>query len=181
MLALVSSTKASTKRTINEKGTTVVTHGVKDLLSDDGREYTLTSHCTTDTHMDFMLTPAKRAKQQSALVVICGILDQGNEENSVVQPARNFLVESVMHLHDDDAKAAKTSLLKLVSLIALVGHSAVVKRERSGWSADANPAKMAKCRSIARYPTGGRFRHISVPSEEVPKLRSSVAQPALAG
>ena len=154
VLALVSSTKASTKRTINEKGTTVVTHGVKDLLSDDSREYTLTSHCTTDTHMDFMLTPAKRAKQQSALVVICGILDQGNEENSAVQPARNFLVESVMHLHDDDAKAAKTSLLKLVSLIALAGHSAVVKRERSDWSADANPAKMAKCRSIARYPTG---------------------------
>ena len=154
VLALVSSTKASTKSPINEKGMTVVTHGVKDLLSDDSREYTLTSHCTTDTHMDFMLTPAKRAKQQSALVVICGILDQGNEENSAVQPARNFLVESVMHLHDDDAEAAKTSLLKLVSLIALAGHSAVVKRERSDWTADANPAKMAKCRSIARCPAG---------------------------
>ena len=95
--------------------------------------------------MDFMLSPAKRAKQQSALVVICGILDQGNEESSAVQPARKFLVESVMLLHDDDAKAAKTALFKLASLIALASHAAGVKRERSGWSADASPAKMAKC------------------------------------
>ena len=154
VLALVSSTKASEKTTINDTGTTVVTHGVKDLLSDDGREYTLTSHCTTDTHMDFMLTPAKRAIQQSALVVICGIMDQNNADSSAAQPACNFLVESVLPLHDADADAAKASLLKLISLIALSGHAAVVKRERQDWSAASNPAKMAKCRSIARYPTG---------------------------
>ena len=156
VLALISSSKASKKITINETGTTVVTHGVKDLLSDDDREYTLTSHCTTETHIDFMLTPAKRATQQSALVVICGTLNpyQAGVDSSAGQPARNFLVESVTLLHDDDARAAKTSLLKLISLIALAGHSAVVKRGRSGWSVDANPAKMPKCRSIARYPTG---------------------------
>ena len=89
---------------------------------------------------------------------------QGNEESNAVQPARNFLVESVMLLHDDDAIAAKTSLLKLVSLIALVGHSAVVKRERSGWSVDASPAKMAKWRTIGRYPTG----------EEIPAYKRTV-------
>ena len=164
VLALVSSTRASEKTTINETGTTVVTHGVKDLLSDDGREYTLTSHCRTDTHMDFMLTPAKRANQQSALVVICGTLDQNNPESNAAQLARNFLVESVMPVHGDDAEAVKASLLKLISLIALAGHSAVVKRLRSDWSADSNPAKMAKCRSIARYPTG----------EEIPAYKRSV-------
>ena len=164
VLALVSSTKASKKATINETGTTVVTEGVKDLLADDGREYTLTSHCTTDTHMDFMLTPAKRANQQNALVVICGIIEQNSQDSSAVQPARNFLVESVILLHNDDARAAKTSLLKLVSLIALAGHSAVVKRDRSDWSADANPAKMPKCCSIARYPTG----------EEIPEYKRPV-------
>ena len=118
---------------------------LKDLLSDDDREYTLTSHCTTETHIDFMLTPAKRATQQSALVVICGTLNpyQAGVDSNAGQPARNFLVESVTLLHDDDARAAKTSLLKLMSLIALAGHSAVVKRERFDWSADANPAKMA--------------------------------------
>ena len=63
VLALVSSTKVSHKEAINEKGTTVTTHGVKDLLADDGREYTLTAHCTTDTHMDSMLTPPRRASQ----------------------------------------------------------------------------------------------------------------------
>ena len=110
--------------TINETGMTVVTEGVRDLLADDRREYTLTSHCTTDTHMDFMLTPAKRANQQTALVVSCGIIEQNSQDSSVVQPARNFLVESVTLLHNDDARAAKTSLLKLISLIALAGHSA---------------------------------------------------------
>ena len=59
VLALVASKQASQKETMNEKGTTVTTHGVADLLADDGREYTLTAHCTTDTHMDFMLTPPK--------------------------------------------------------------------------------------------------------------------------
>jgi hypothetical protein len=69
-----------------------------------------------------------------------------------------------MPVHGDDAEAVKASLLKLISLIALAGHSAVVKRERSDWSADSNPAKMAKCRSIARYPTG----------EEIPAYKRSV-------
>ena len=50
ILALVSSTKTSQKKTMNEKGTTVTTKGIKDLLANDGREYTLTAHCTTDTH-----------------------------------------------------------------------------------------------------------------------------------
>ena len=61
-LGLVAPKKTSEKHTMNEKGTTVITHGVSDLLADDGREYTLTAHCTTDTHMDFMLTPPQRAK-----------------------------------------------------------------------------------------------------------------------
>ena len=86
VLALVVSSKASMKETINEKGTTVTTHGVKDLLADDDREYTLTSHCTTDTHMDFMLTPPKRVAQQAALVVICGIIDPDNSITSAEQP-----------------------------------------------------------------------------------------------
>ena len=71
---------------MNEKGTTVATRGVKDLLADDGRVYTLTAHCTTDTHMDFMLTPPKRATQQAALVVICGTLDESNGGISAEQP-----------------------------------------------------------------------------------------------
>ena len=154
ILALVSSTKASQKRTMNDKGTTVTTKGVKDLLASDGREYTLTAHCTTDTHMDFMLTPSKRAKQQNALVVIRGTLDESNSDTSAEQPVHNFLVESILPLHDDDAKVAKASLLKLISLIALAGQDGGEKRENSGWSEDASPAKIAKCRSITRYPTG---------------------------
>ena len=154
ILALVSSTKASQKKTMNDKGTTVTTKGVKDLLASDGREYTLTAHCTTDTHMDFMLTPSKRAKQQNALVLICGTLDESNSDTSAEQPVHNFLVESILPLHDDDAKVAKASLLKLISLIALAGQDGGEKRENSGWSEDASPAKIAKCRSITRYPTG---------------------------
>ena len=107
VLALVVSSKVSLKETINEKGTTVTTHGVKDLLADDDREYTLTSHCTTDTHMDFMLTPPKRVAQQAALVVICGIIEPDNGITSAEQPVRNFLVESVLPLHEQDAKVAK--------------------------------------------------------------------------
>ena len=154
VLALVGSSNMSQKESINKTGTTVTTHGVKDLLADDGREYTLTAHCATDTHMDFMLTPPKRAADQKALVVICGMLDNDKDANSAEQPARNFLVESVQPLHDDDAKVAKALLLKLISLIALAGQSAAMKRERSDWSPTSNPASQAKCRSIARYPTG---------------------------
>ena len=50
VLALVASRKTSEKDTMNERGTAGTTHGVSDLLADDGREYTLTAHCTTDTH-----------------------------------------------------------------------------------------------------------------------------------
>ena len=154
ILALVSSTKASQKRTMNDKGTTVTTKGVKDLLASDGREYTLTAHCTTDTHMDFMLTPSKRAKHQNALVVIRGTLDESNSDASAEQPVHNFLVESILPLHDEDAKVAKASLLKLISLIALAGQDGGEKRENSGLSEDASPAKIAKCRFVTRYPTG---------------------------
>ena len=154
VLALVSSTKISQKTTMNEKGTTVTTKGVKDLLANDGREYTLTAHCTTDTQIDFMLTPPKRAKQQAALVVIRGTLDECNSGSSAEQPVHNFLVESILLLHDDDAQTAKASLLKLISLIALARQRGGEKRENSGWSEDASPAKIAKCRSLTRYPTG---------------------------
>ena len=154
ILALVSSTQPSEKKTMNEKGTTVTTKGVKDVLSNDGREYTLTAHCTTDTHMDFMLTPPKRAKQQAALVVIRGTIDESNSSPSAEQPVYNFLVESILPLHDDDAKVAKASLLKLISLIALAGQQGGEKRENPGWSVNASPAKIAKCRSLTRYPTG---------------------------
>ena len=74
VLALVASSNVSQKETINEKGTTVTTHSVIDLLADDGRQYTLTAHCTTDTHMDFILRLAKQDSQQAALIVICGII-----------------------------------------------------------------------------------------------------------
>ena len=150
----MSLTKPSQKKTMNDKGTTVTTQGVKDLLADDGREYTLTAHCTTDTHMDFMLTPPKRAGHQAALVVICGTLDGSDSGTSAEQPAQNFLVESILPLHDDDAKIARVSLLRLISLIALAGQLRGEKRENSGWSELASPCKIAKCRSLARYPTG---------------------------
>ena len=154
ILALVSSTKTSEKKTMNDKGTTVTTQGVKDLLGNDGREYTLTAHCTTDTHMDFMLTPPKRARYQAALVVICGTLDESKSGSSAEQPVENFLVESILPLHEEDAKIAKVSLLSLISLIALAGQLRGEKRENSGWSELASPCKIAKCRSLARYPTG---------------------------
>ena len=164
ILALVSSTKTSQKTTMNEKGTTVTTKGVKDLLADNGCEYTLTAHCTTDTHMDFVLTPPKRAKQQAALVVICGTHDECNSGTSAEQPVHNFLVESILPLHDDDAQVAKASLLKLISLIALARQRGGEKRENSGWSEEASPAKIAKCRSVTRYPTGDEIPAYSHPA-----------------
>ena len=119
---------------MNEKGTTVTTKDVKDLLANDGREYTLTAHCTTDTHMDFVLTPPKRAKQQAALVVIRGTLDETNSGSSAVQPVPNSLVESILPLHDDDAQVARESLLKFILLIALAG--------QHGWG-DARECRLA--------------------------------------
>ena len=104
--------------------------------------------------MDFMLTPPKRASQQAALVVVCGILDHDESIATAERHARNFLVESVLPLHESDAQTAKASLLKLMSLIALARQASGLKRENSDWSAEANPAKMPKCRLLARYPTG---------------------------
>ena len=176
ILALVSSTKASQKKIMNEQGTTVTTTGVKDLLASDGREYTLTAHCTTDTHMDFMLTPSKRSKQQDALVVLRGTLDESNSDTSAEQPVHNFLVESILPLHDDDAKVAKASLLKFIPLIALAGQAGGEKRENSGWSEDASPAKIAKCRSMTRYLTGTKSQHI--PSLSAIDTDGSAALPA---
>ena len=153
-MALVASTKVTHKEAINEKGKAVITHGVKDLLANDGREYTLTAHCTTETHMDFMLTPPTRATEQAALIVICGTLDDVKGSTSAEQPVRNFLVESVLQLHDDDAKVAEQSLLKLISLIAFAGQSTAMKRENSDGSANNSPANIAKCWKLSRYPTG---------------------------
>ena len=101
-----------------------------------------------------MLTPPKRAKQQAVLVVIHGTLDESNSGTSVEQPVHNFLVESILPLHDDDAQVAKSSLLKFISLIALAGQRKGEERENSGWPEDVSPAKIAKCRSLTRYPTG---------------------------
>ena len=95
---------------MNEKGTTVTTHGVQDLLANDGHEYTLTAHCTTDTVMDFMLSPPKRAKEQAALVVICGTLDQTNSSISAEQPVQNFLVNFLNH-----AASLRTTYARQVS------------------------------------------------------------------
>ena len=104
--------------------------------------------------MDFVLTPPKRAKQQAALVAFWGTLDKSNSGASAEQPVHNFLVEPILPLHDDDAQVAKASLLKLISLIAFAGQRGAEKRENSGWSELASPAKIAKCRSLTRYPTG---------------------------
>ena len=150
VLALIVSTEASKKESINDVGTTVITHGVKDMLAEDGRTYTLTAHCTTDTHMDFMLTPPKRALAQAALVIIGGTLDDGRAE----QPISNFLVESVLPLHADDARHAKTSMLTLMSFVVAGGGTSGQKREHCDWTPEANPATVAKCRRLARYPTG---------------------------
>ena len=86
--------------------------------------------------------------------MICGTLDDTYGGTSAEQPVHNFLVESILPLHDDDAKVAKASLLKLISLIALAGQRGGERRENSGWSELANPAKIAKCRFLTRYPTG---------------------------
>ena len=74
--------------------------------------------------------------------------------SSAEQPVHNFLVESGLPLHDDDASVAKESLLKLISFIALAGQSRGEKRENSGWSDETGPAKIAKCRSLTHYSTG---------------------------
>ena len=111
--------------------------------------------------MGFMLTPAKRAARQNALVVICGVLD---EASSAAQHASNFLAEAVMPLRDDDAKAAKASLSKLISLIAFARDNAVIKRKYSASAADGSPAKLAKCRAIAGYPTGEEIAEYTRPS-----------------
>ncbi len=63
-------------------------------------------------------------------------------------------MESVLPLHAKDAELAKASMLKLISLIVAGGRTAGQKRERCEWTPEANPAKLAKCRSLTRYPTG---------------------------
>ena len=110
-----------------------------------------------------MLTPPKRAGHQAALVVICGTVEEGKCESSAEQPVQNFLVESVLPLRDDDATIAKASLLRLISLIARAGQHGGEKRENSGWSELASPCKIAKCRSLTRYPTGDEIPAYSQP------------------
>ena len=140
ILALASPTRPYQKNTVNgKKGTTVTPEGVKGVLAADGRAYTLIAHHTTEPYTDFMVTPPKRAKQQAA---------------SAEQPVHNFLVESVLPPHDDDAHVARESLLKFISLIALAGQRGGEKREKSGWPEDATPANIANRRSLNRYPTG---------------------------
>ena len=145
--------------------------GVKDLLASDGREYTLTSHCTTDTHMDFMLTPPRRAKQQAALVVIRGTLDDASAE----QPVHNFLVESILPLHDDDANVAKASLLKLISLMALAEERSA--RILVGRSTPAQP-KLPNAVPSHVIQRGTKSQHIPILRKSTKLHCSSVVQPA---
>ena len=84
---------------------------------------------TTDARMDLMLIPPKRALQQVALAVICGIIEDDKSITGAEQPGRNFPVESVLPLREQDAKTATASLLKLISLIALARQTASSKRE----------------------------------------------------
>ena len=57
---------------------------------------------------------------------------------------QNFLVESVLHLRDEEAATAKDSLMELISFIALAGQTSTTKRERPDWSPEANRASIAK-------------------------------------
>lgn len=118
-LTCVTSAAKSQNDNRGEDGLAVVTHGVRDLITEDSREYTLTSNCTTDTRIDFILTPLNNwSSRLAALVVICGILDA---KGSAEQLEENVLVESVLDLRDEEAATSKGSLMKLLSFIAVCG------------------------------------------------------------
>ena len=55
---------------------------------------------------------------------------------------------------------------KLILFIAPAGQHGGEKRENSGWSDLASPCKIAKCRSLARYPTGDEIPAYSHPYSE---------------
>ena len=150
VLTLVKSTLVSDKQAIGDEGMTVITHGVKDMLSEDDRSYTLTAHCTTDTHMDFLLTPPKRVGHTLALVVICGALSDSSAE----QPVSEFLVESVLPINTGDAESTNKSMLKIISLLIAGRRPEQEKRKHVAWTPEANPSSVAKCRRLSKYPAG---------------------------
>ena len=139
---------------LTDDATTVITHGVKDMLADDTQTYTLTAHCTSDAHVDFIMTPPKRAPRTTWLVVICGCLSESNAE----QPVSNFLVESILPVHEEDAKKVKASMLQFISLIVAGREPAQEKRENCVWTPEQNPLKLQKCRRLGRYPTGDEMQ-----------------------
>ena len=81
-----------------------------------------------------------RGNSQYAMVTVTGKVDDV------------FVVELVQLLTEEEARNAKTSLLKLLRL-GMEINSSTLKRS-APWTSDESPVKARKCKELGRSPTG---------------------------
>jgi hypothetical protein len=155
LVALVLSTKRSKLSDAGESGHKLVTDNVADFLSagsgDAQKHYSLTSFCTLDTVTDFKLDPPERAKTQAAIISVTGLIE--TDTDSVEQPVKMLLVDTIHLLAPQEAEALKPKFSKMLYFAALAGQVGR-KREQEPWSPEQNPSKALKCRALSRSPTG---------------------------
>ena len=157
-IALVLSTKRSKPLPAGAGGYKLVTDDVTDLLHADSaaqpdalKKYEITSFCTLNNVTDFKLDPPKHSREQAALISITGVTNA--DTDSADQPVKGLLVDDVLLLTPEQAKALRPMLMKMLYFAALAGQISR-KRQREPWTAKENPADAARCRILGRSPTG---------------------------
>ena len=150
--------RRSTVLPAGDGGYKLVTRDVVDLLQTDSaaqpgaqRQFEITSFCTLDTVTDFKLDPPKGAKEQAALISVTGMINA--DTDSAEQPVKGLVVDDMLLLTPEEAKALKPMLIKMLYFAALAGQISR-KRAREPWTPTENPADAALCRTLGRSPTG---------------------------
>ena len=75
------------------------------------------------------------------------------DTDSAEQPVKGLLVDDILLLTPEQAKALRPMLMKMLYFAALAGQI-FRKRQREPWNVTENPADAAPCRILGRSPTG---------------------------
>ena len=112
---------------------------VEQLATESKQSFTISSTCTLENMTSYRLDPS-RGKAQYAMVTVSG------------QAGDVFVVELVQLLSEEEARNARTSLLKLLRLAVEINSSNL--KRTAPWTTDDSPVTAQKCRELGRCASG---------------------------
>jgi hypothetical protein len=157
IVALIVANNKGASKTIETDGGFMLTTTVSDYpVSATGNaeqpaRYNIRSYCTLDNVKDFKMEPLRGQKQQVALVMITGLA----ASDEATDAAKEFVVDSVQLLSDDQAIQLQHAFQKLIYYSTLVSQQPPKERlKMEHWNESDSPMSAKKCRRLGKAPTG---------------------------